>query len=198
MGYWSVSGTMKELSYGSMWFDSYTNRRGKKTTDSKDMYATIINDSGQFKQRAYTLPGSARCGEVITRSKRKEVMHLSMLSPRSGLRRELHLEVCPQGRDFDRTRYPQGSYFDLYEGHSTIFTRRRVGILTNYFVSGVGNLNFLSIKMSKSPSHARPLGHNIGRRITISKRVCGALHFALVRQFPDLNRSFPRSKRPFS
>ena len=46
------------------------------------------------------------------------VMHLSMLSPgggggRSGHSRGFDCEVCPQGGDFDRTRYPQGGEFDM-------------------------------------------------------------------------------------
>ena len=43
-------------------------------------------------------------------------MHLSMLSPRgrrSGNPRGFDCEVCPQGGDFDRARYPQCGEFDM-------------------------------------------------------------------------------------
>ena len=42
-------------------------------------------------------------------------MHPSMFSPRgggSGHPRGFDCEVCPQGGDFDRTRYLQGGEFD--------------------------------------------------------------------------------------
>ena len=43
------------------------------------------------------------------------VMHLSKLSPKWGwgFSRGFDYEVCPQGGDFDRTRYPQGGEFDM-------------------------------------------------------------------------------------
>ena len=43
-------------------------------------------------------------------------MHLSMLIPwgrRSDNPRGFECEVCPQGGDFDRTRYPQGGELDM-------------------------------------------------------------------------------------
>lgn len=49
--------------------------------------------------------------------------------------------VMSQGWDFDRSKWLR------FEGHFSIFTCPLGGILTNYFVTGVGNLNFLKVNL---------------------------------------------------
>ena len=84
-------------------------------------------------------------------------MHLSMLSSREGVgTNDGSLIVGSVARVVIlMVRMSPGLRFWSYEGHSTTFTCRRVGILTNYIVPGEGNLNFFNESKSKSPPHAR-------------------------------------------